>query len=235
MEMERINDDTIKVVILPEDLEARGVEFIDLIGDHKRIEKFFYSILEEFDMEDQFLDSESVTFHVIPSERGLELYISRNGSHHVEEVLENEIVKRLMKHRAERIMNKAKQQKQESNEINETNEMTEAERLLFEAIEAEGKEDEGLPEIICFNQLEDIILMARSMSKIPVANSLYFMNGRYFLVLTEVLGELSEEDAYAFYLQLVEYGESHATTESILAEHGQLLYADQALTLLKKL
>ena len=227
MEMERINEDTIKVVILPEDLEARGVEFIDLIGDHTRIEKFFYSILEEFEMEDQFLDSESVTFHVIPSERGLELYISRNGAQHVEDVLENEIVKRLLKHRAERLMNRAKQQEKEPQE-------KELE-LLDEGLEEGKEEDEGLPEIISFNRLEEVILMARSLSNVPVTNSLYFMNGRYFLVLKEVVGDLSEEEAYAFYLQLVEYGDAHATTESILTEYGQLLCADQALDWLKKL
>ena len=46
MEMERINEDTIKVLIMPEDLEERGINFLELISNHARIEQFFYSILE---------------------------------------------------------------------------------------------------------------------------------------------------------------------------------------------
>ena len=43
MEMERINEDTIKVLIMPEDLEERGINFLELISNHARIEQFFYS------------------------------------------------------------------------------------------------------------------------------------------------------------------------------------------------
>ena len=48
MEMERINEDTIKVLIMPEDLEERGINFLELISNHARIEQFFYSILERW-------------------------------------------------------------------------------------------------------------------------------------------------------------------------------------------
>ena len=44
MEMERINENLIKVMIGLDDLEERGINFLDLIGDQSRIEKFFYSI-----------------------------------------------------------------------------------------------------------------------------------------------------------------------------------------------
>lgn len=50
MEMEHINENTIRVLIGHEDLEERGVSFLDLLGNHKEIENFFYSILEEVDI-----------------------------------------------------------------------------------------------------------------------------------------------------------------------------------------
>lgn len=49
MEMERINDNTIRVLLGNEDLAARGITVLDLLGNHKQIEGFFYSILEEVD------------------------------------------------------------------------------------------------------------------------------------------------------------------------------------------
>ena len=78
MEMEHINENTIRVLIGHEDLEERGVSFLDLLGNHKEIENFFYSILEEVDIEEEFRGSEAVTFQVLPKGDGLELFISKN-------------------------------------------------------------------------------------------------------------------------------------------------------------
>ena len=47
MEMEKINENTIRVVLDDEDLTARGIKFLDLLGNQKEIESFFYEILDE--------------------------------------------------------------------------------------------------------------------------------------------------------------------------------------------
>ena len=78
MEMEHINENTIRVLIGNEDLADRGITFLDLLGNHKDVENFFYSILEEVDVEDEFQGSEAVTFQVLPKNDGLELFISKN-------------------------------------------------------------------------------------------------------------------------------------------------------------
>ena len=79
MEMERINEDTIHVVIGNDDLNERGIRVLDLLGNHKQIESFFYSILEEVDVDHQFQDNDAVTFQVLPNRNGLELFISKNS------------------------------------------------------------------------------------------------------------------------------------------------------------
>lgn len=79
MEMERINEDTIRVVIGNDDLNERGIRVLDLLGNHKQIESFFYSILEEVDVDHQFQDNDAVTFQVLPNRNGLELFISKNS------------------------------------------------------------------------------------------------------------------------------------------------------------
>ncbi|GEK27981.1 adaptor protein MecA [Furfurilactobacillus siliginis] len=78
MEMERINENTIRVLIGNDDLSARGITVLDLLGNHQQIESFFYSILEEVDVDRQFQDNEAVTFQVLPNRNGLELFISKN-------------------------------------------------------------------------------------------------------------------------------------------------------------
>lgn len=77
--MEHINENTIRVLIENADLEERGVTFLDLLGNHKQIENFFYSILEEVDVDEQFHESDAITFQVLPNGNGLELFISKGG------------------------------------------------------------------------------------------------------------------------------------------------------------
>ena len=80
MEMEHINENTIRVLIENADLEERGITFLDLLGNHKQIENFFYSILEEVDVDEQFHESDAITFQVLPNGNGLELFISKGGA-----------------------------------------------------------------------------------------------------------------------------------------------------------
>ena len=77
MEMEKINDNTIRVLLENEDLNERGITVLDLLGNHKEIESFFYSILEEVDVDHEFRENEAVTFQLLPSRNGLELFISK--------------------------------------------------------------------------------------------------------------------------------------------------------------
>ena len=80
MEMERINANTIRVMLGNDDLAQRGITVLDLLGNHKQIESFFYSILDEVDKDHTFATNEAVTFQVMPSQSGLELLISKKWS-----------------------------------------------------------------------------------------------------------------------------------------------------------
>ena len=202
MEMERINEDTIKVLIMPEDLEERGINFLELISNHARIEQFFYSILEEVDVENQFAESDSVTFHVIPSDRGLELYISRSSGNGLEDLLENEVLKRLLDRRKSAL--KDKQQ-------------------------AQDQEEPVGPEIVCFDRLDDFLKLARQLRDFPVENSLYRYNDAYYLVLSDVIGDYEPDGLYQQFLFMLEFGEEATVKEAILKEHGELLQAGDAL------
>ena len=80
MEVNRLDDDTLQVIISQDDLDARGITMLDLRGDQHQIQEFFYQILEEVDTENQFKDNDSVTFQVLQSPSGIELIISKNNS-----------------------------------------------------------------------------------------------------------------------------------------------------------
>lgn len=77
MEMEKINDNTIRVLLENEDLTERGITVLDLLGNQSEIESFFFSILDEVDKDHEFRNNEAVTFQLMPNRNGLELLITK--------------------------------------------------------------------------------------------------------------------------------------------------------------
>ncbi len=97
MEMQRIDANTIRVLIDQDDLDARGITMLDLLGNQNQIEDFFYSILEEVDTDHQFHKNDSVTFQALPTKKGLELLITKGSpreqanKQHVSRMIQEEL------------------------------------------------------------------------------------------------------------------------------------------------
>ncbi|EJF00925.1 adaptor protein MecA [Liquorilactobacillus mali] len=85
MEMEKINDNTIRVLLETDDLTERGITVLDLLGNRKEIESFFYSILDEVDIDNEFRENDAVTFQLLPNRNGLELFISKVNPKDIED------------------------------------------------------------------------------------------------------------------------------------------------------
>lgn len=229
--MERINENLIKVLIGVEDLEERGINFLDLIGDQSSIEKFFYSILEEVDVDQHFHESEAVTFQVMPSSEGLELYISRTNLDEMDEFFEDEITKRIRERKKDMTRNK-------KNELTSSDDETPSKahesilNIFNPEFAAKGMDDAEViyeDEVLVFNELDDFIKMARELPTSKISANLYHMTERYFLVITDVDESIKDEAAYNKILAMLEYGETHPTTEAVLSEHGKLLREKDAL------
>ena len=223
MEMEHINENLIKVLIRQEDLEERGIDFLDLVGDQKTIERFFYSILEEVDVDKHFQESEAVTFQVMPNKEGLELYISRTNFDEMDEIWEDELTKHL-------IVRKREMNENESNKDDNKKEKTILD--LFEN-EEKSQETEDVKlvegEIIKFADLEDFLKLSREVTTDLIHADFYHMNSNYFLVINYVDSSIVEEYAYNKLLTMFEYGEKVKVTEAILQEHGDMLRSKDAL------
>ncbi|XJS09987.1 adaptor protein MecA [Aerococcaceae bacterium WGS1372] len=226
MEMEHINENLIKVLIGQEDLEERGIDFLDLIGDQSSIESFFYSILEEVDVDKHFQGSEAVTFQVMPNQDGLELYISRTNFDEMDEVWEDELTKHLIE-RKRQISNKSSK--------SQTNKSEKTILDLFKDKDDQHKAKETSlnkiieGEIIKIDQLDDFIKMAREVATDLIQADLYYMNSAYYLVIEAIDESIVEEYAYNKLIAMLEYGDKVRITKAILEEHGQLIRKDDSL------
>lgn len=222
MEMERINEDVIKVFINMDDLEERGIDMIDLISDQRRVEKFFYSILEEVDVDRTFYESDAITFQVIPSSDGIELYISRSNIDDMDHFFNQEIMRRM---------------RERKEQINDKSPHSASEEKIDDKLEniirtASMNKDDDLAYssgVVRFLDIEDFIRFAREERDSDVKGDLYMMLDHYFFVFNEDDKIQSDQVDYA-YGRMLEFGNAYPTTINVLEEYGQLLRQGDAIS-----
>ena len=209
MEMERINKDTIRVLIDNDDLNARGIRMLDLLGNQKQIESFFYSILEEVDQNHQFQDTDAVTFQVLPNQDGLELFISKATP---------------------------MSQDDKSGEVN-ISDLLKGTEPLEESTSyqpnSEAKNDPYAPTvsttILKFKNFSDFLALSRALEIDNGLANLYRFQDQFFLELrlnTDSDIDMSVSDVVAI---ASEFAEKTKVTADVLHEHGTLLMAGNAL------
>lgn len=219
MDMERINENTIRVLIGNDDLAARGITFLDLLGNHKQIENFFYSILEEVDVEEQFEETDAVTFQVLPNRDGLELFISKNAG--VNEPLDFSGLAGAMSASGF-----------EGNEDYTHQERVEDKSLLEGMEYSRTDEESGMPvvEIVLLLQsFEDMVQLAQEVYLENAVTNLYGLDHHYFLDVIFYAEDQDDRQIDDDIAQLLEFGRETTVTPEILGEYGKLLMNKNAL------
>jgi len=207
MEIEHINEDTIRVVIENTDLEDRGITFLDLLGNQKQIEKFFYSILEEVDIDEEFQESEAVTFQVMPNNDGLELFISK-GTNFKEE---SNALDTLKEH-----LNEKADQNEES----------------LDEIDAYTKGDNPTKDVVvALESFEQLIALAKSLYLESGISTLYSYKNMYYLHITFFVEEMVEKTSDEEVAIALEFGNRTKTTPEVLNEYADKIMETNALEL----
>lgn len=222
MEMEHINKNTIRVLIDNNDLSARGITILDLLGDHQQIEDFFYSILREVDTEHQFQNNDSVTFQVMPTENGLELFISKNDPNAPDggQAANNEQIAQYIK---QNLARSAANHQAPSSASAQPQPVQPSPDSSAEPHQANSWR------VVVFSSFEDLIDFARIAEDDDTVSELYKYDGKYYLALQyfqPVDNDALVKDSLAL---AYEYGNPTAMTPVYLSEHGKKLMAVSAL------
>ncbi|MDT2833750.1 adaptor protein MecA [Vagococcus carniphilus] len=220
MEMERINENTIRVSIGNDDLAERGVTFLDLLGNQKQIESFFYSILEEVDVDEQFQETDSVTFQVLPNHDGLELFISKNlpmnDDDNLNMMQDNVLGDGFTDFLKEHIAGNGKLK----------------EDILDEEIDFLGESLNNVFETIFrLEDFETMITLAKNIQLQNVFSYLYKFKDEYFLRVSFFTEENNEAQVKNDMAQLYEYTSKTNVTTDILDEYGEVIMDRNALEL----
>lgn len=225
MDFERINEDTIRVMMTPEDLSDYDVVVMDLLESQEKMERFFYSVLEDVDTEHDFMDNEAVTFQILPSGQGLELFISKNiedptgmqkalakAMHKTEGLEPDDDVK-------EELLNRLLGF-DEAMPTNEERKTTVTDEMVDTQIQVE------------FASFEDVLNFAQMHPKLYADEQLFRYQGKYYLVMTfsetDDMATIKDSTAIAR-----EYGTVSPVSAAVLQEHGEQIFKQEATTQLR--
>ncbi|KRN15176.1 adaptor protein [Secundilactobacillus similis DSM 23365 = JCM 2765] len=211
-----------------DDLTQRGITVLDLLGNHKQIENFFYSILEEVDADHQFQETDAVTFQVLPNRNGLELFISKSGMDD-DDVLEGD-------------------DDQDTNQIQSIKEEV-PDFLKQQLMQTDTDSDDqattptnatttqGAPlhtTVMKLREFDDLISIANALHLSEVTSSLYHYKDTYYLELVFRVNETSPETIKDELAVAYEYAEKTQITADVLDEHGKKIMDRTALELTRR-
>ncbi len=223
MEMERIDENTIRVILGNDDLAERGVTVLDLLGDHQQVEKFFYSILEEVDTDHMFAGDEAVSFQVMPNKKGLEILISKMSD---EDLAEKEQLQSAFKPKAKVKKNNSQlaalQRKLQGTDQDDDDDFSHY---------LEDRDVNYRQLVLQLPDFEALIQLASVLRVDSAISNLYRYQGVFYLELVlfeDEMHDISADDALTI---AKEYGQKTTVTAEVLAEYGEKIMDQVALQL----
>ncbi len=222
MEIERINDNTVKFYISYVDIEERGFDRDEIWYNRDRSEELFWEMMDEIHHDEEFNIEGPLWIQVQALDKGLEIMVTKaqltKDGQKLELPLSDDKLKDLpVDERIESLLDQHFQVKQQDEDDS-----------------VDGYEAGILNCTIVFKDFEDIISLSKRNGLNDFASSLYSLEGKYYL-----FAEFSDMDAEEEYIDntlsvLMEYGDESAVTIHRLKEYGKVIIEDNVFETITK-
>ncbi|MGM8364380.1 adaptor protein MecA [Virgibacillus sp. W0181] len=205
MEIERINENTVKFYVSYIDIEDRGFEREEIWYNRERSEQLFWQMMDEVNYKEDFSVEGPLWIQVQALEKGLEIIVtkaqvSKNGENLELPVNDHETIDITVNDKVENMIGGKINKEKESEQ-----------------------EEDGLPlsVIVRLNEFEDVIQLSHYIhlkEEDDFIKTLYFYNGKYYLYLefTQDMEERQED----ILSQVFEYGDESNVTIHVLEAYG---------------
>ena len=254
MKMKQISDSTIKITMKLEDLEEHGMEMSDFLVPQEKTEEFFYTILDELDMPESFMDTGMLSFRVTPKPDRLDVFVTKsNVTKHLNfedlgempdmdelnDLSPDEFIKFLEKN----IMEKSHGDQEAIDHLAQIEQLQkELEEEVRAAVGREAKDatppaphDRYIYYILKFAQLSDVIRYVKRIDYDLDTSELYKMDHHYYLTILVDLEEQSHAYPEELLARMREHAEDSDVSRSILQEHGHVILVSDAVEELGKI
>ncbi|WP_070119753.1 adaptor protein MecA [Bacillus marinisedimentorum] len=219
MEIERINEYTVKFYITYKDIEDRGFDREEIWYNRERSEELFWEMMDEMNMEEDFSVEGPLWIQVQALDKGLEVMVTRaqlsNDGQKLElPVNEDKSIDIPVDDQIESLLDKKFNLKNEKEELEQ---------------EDVSPGDETLEFIIGFEDFEHVISLSHSFAADDVFSRLYVFDDNYYLYVTFPEEEFSEEEQDDLLSFMLEYGYESNITVHRMIEYGKVLMEENAI------
>lgn len=217
MDIERINDHTVKFYISYIDIEERGFNREEIWYNREKSEQLFWEMMDEVRDQDDFFVDGPLWIQVQALEKGIEVIVTRAQISKDGQKLELPIG-------LDKVIDIPLDERIES--------------LFEQQLEQEDytylSQDGTLGFLVKFQDFEDVISLSHCIGLEDIQNELYVFDGRYYLYV-EFDEELHDEEEMDSILSIImEYGEESAMTIHRVQEYGKTVIAENALAVIRK-
>lgn len=234
MEMKQINETTLKITISMEDLEERGMELHDFLIPQEKTEEFFYSVMDELDLPDNFKQSGMLSFRVTPRKDRLDVFVTKselNQELNFEDLAEFGDVSKMS---PEDFFKTLEQKMFEKGDVAAHKHLAEAEEEeAVVADEAEEESQDYVHYVLEFPNIEAVVSFVQTVDFPTEASELYKADGRYYMTVLVSLENQPSHYSNLVFARLMEHARKASKTRAYLQEHGIQLMMDDAVLLLK--
>ncbi|MDF0727926.1 adaptor protein MecA [Cytobacillus sp. S13-E01] len=221
MEIERINEYTVKFYISYVDIEERGFDREEIWYNRERSEELFWEMMDEVHQEEEFTVEGPLWIQVQALEKGLEILVTRaqvsKDGHKYELPISDDKLKDLpVDEKIESLLDEHFNSKRS---IKDDSEETDEDSLHF---------------LMRFQDFEDVISLAHRTKLEGLSNQLYSFEGHYYLYVEFLEGEYTEEELENMLSLVLEYGQESRITIHRVEEYGTNILKESALTEIAK-
>ncbi len=217
MEIERINEHTVKFYISYIDIEERGFDRDEIWYNRERSEELFWEMMDEVHQEEEFMVEGPLWIQIQALEKGLEVLVTRA-----------QISKEGHKYELPGDDKFPVDEKIESLLDQQFNDKVGNDDTL------DGLEEETFQFLIKFQDFEDVISLSHRTTLPSLVNSLYSFEGKYFLYIEFNEDNHTEEELENMLSIVLEYGQESVTTIHRLIEYGKEIIKEHALEEISK-
>ncbi|MCQ6265545.1 adaptor protein MecA [Fictibacillus sp. WQ 8-8] len=215
MEIERVNEFTIKFFITYRDIEDRGFDREEIWSDRERGEELFWEMMDEAHQQEQFPLEGPLWIQVQAMDKGLEIIVTRaqmsKDGTKLELPLGDEKVDLPVDKNIEKMLD---QQFTPDDQV--------------EAEDIELADEDYLSFLLIFSDFEDMIMLSHNIDSSLFANSLYHFDNKYYLYVT-FNPETTDREQDDLLSQLLEYGTDSDASIHRIQEYGKQIIAERAL------
>jgi adapter protein MecA 1/2 len=218
LEIERINDNTVKFYISYGDIEERGFDRDEIWYNREKSEELFWEMMDEVHQEEEFMIEGPLWIQVQALDKGLEVLvtkaqISKDGQKFELPITDDKLKDIPVDERIEELLDQHFNTKTDDDD---------------------DSYEDTLEFLIAFKDFEDVISLSNRNILEDLSTRLYSFEGKYYLFVEFPEEEYDEEDIDNSLSLLLEYGHETATTIHRVEEYGKLIIAENVFSEMRK-